>query len=395
MQKDLKRLNDYGDLIGQDQVNLALIKAKNLAGNPSMADKAMTIVEILSRKKFTDRLLVEDSFINSVLDFLSDKEDGFEELRRYCMSAFLEMTNEATLNEEGNLNIIVDENGITLSPELNEKEMLVRQAIAAQIERWAVFRANGIEKMTPKKILCIGAGTLIECVMLRDLFADAEIIAAEPGVISEKTRALALKKNINLVHGTIQDLSVENKFDLVVCHFVLEHDETENGTITKGIAARLNPDGAISIAVPNYDAMHRQIETAQNIGGRDQEKRISDHDRLRGHKIIYRMNEVRKLIADAIDNVEPIFGERLPVHTQTILPRPLSFANMCATPDGHGSWNHHKILEMELAGHLPGREDEGSVICMTVGHGLQQEPVKIDRTGKTKLLFESVLNGYF
>lgn len=380
-----RQLETFYIALQQAQLRLEALLA---AGASGTLETVKNTQEILAKQTFIDKLSEDLPRFSSLLkNFNEGIAASLDNLHEFCMGAFLEMTNSPTLSDEGEILIDVNEkNGVRiLRPDGHE--MLVRQAVAAQIERWAVFRANGlVETLEPKpdKILCVGGGTLIECVMLRQRFPEAEIVAVEPGFISHKSRKIAQLHGIALRAGDLASIDAQEKFDLITLHFVLEHAAEEATNIVREALERLALNGLISVAIPNFDAFHRELETTNGLGKRDPGTRTSEHDRYRGHKIIFQKLQILEHVKEAQDS----HGTTLPVHVQTILPRPLSFAAICSISE------QKKLLDLELCGHIPCMEEQGSVTCITIGGKAGQRPITVNKDGRTAAMFRELISKY-
>ncbi|MCA9385307.1 class I SAM-dependent methyltransferase [Candidatus Dojkabacteria bacterium] len=331
---------------------------------------------------------------NALLKFLTE-DDKFQELIErasksrsfdqhikdivlYCSDAKLEQINGLAINENGELNVEINEGKVILSPALqNINNEETYQAILRQIERESCLRHQGIlKKNSFNNILDVGSGTLIGSAMLRSLNPKSRITALEPGLITKKTEKIAKNLKIELIRKELnrKQTDLQEKFDLILLHFVLEHCELEQiQTILDECINLLSEDGLISIIVPNYEAFHRKFESLIGAGGRNNDTRISKEDILIGHQHIFNKSELTEIIQSSSN-----FNNRnLKVTSQTILPRPISFKNFCKIE------KYKELAMLDHYGHPEKLEDCGSVISLLVGKSPRQVHAKSCKSGKS------------
>lgn len=349
-----------------------------------------TIKDVLDRHSLREMLLEHPEGLPA-LQSVSVGEDGsVERLRLLCQGVWLESTNTFAIEENGELAISIQGNELYLSPEIEaqERKALFRQAILRQIEREIVFDTNGLKgesSDSPKRILDIGSGTLIGSSMMRKRFPQGEITAVEPGFISSKTQNVAQNNGINLIHAGIESIETDKKYDVILLHFVLEHSVDQARELLRQALRRISDTGRISIAVPNFNAFHRELETLLQMNKRDPVSRLSLHDNLSGHQIIFSKENLVGLIKEVMEEE----GINLPIQASTVLPRPFAFNNLSAMN------RHRDLLELEKGGSIDGMEDSASVLCITIG--VEEESAQNIQRGsgeKTKQIFFEILNQY-
>lgn len=361
-----------------------------LATAPIKPEDADTIRDVLQRRALKEMLLANPEGRPAIEAASTGDLEAIEKLRLLCQGVWLESTNTFAISEEGELVIDVANGELQLAPEVtaNEHEALYRQAILRQIERDMVMDFNGLKgpiSDLPKNVLDVGSGTLIGSSMMRRRFPQGDITAVEPGFISEKTRAIAEKKDIELVHGGLDEVSEARKFDTIILHFVLEHSVDQARDLVRQALRRLAEGGEISIAVPNFDAFHRELETTLKMNQRDPNSRLSLHDNLSGHQVIFTKEKLLALIHEVMQEE----GVELPVEANTILPRPFAFNELAAAN------RHRQLLDLEKGGHIPGMEEKGSVLCITIGQkdGSSQH-MERDSGEETRRLFTEIIEQY-
>ncbi len=359
---------------------------------------AQTVLRVFTITSFQQFLEAEnfdhaEQLIVAIINATDEKTTltHFEELRKVCMGVWLEQCSGFAINNNGDLEVNIDKTGVTFSDKFNahltnQTKSIIptfyRQATFRQIERYFVMKANGLfdQDFKPKTIADIGAGSLIGAAMMRDTYPEATITAYEPGLIREKTLKIAQKKNITLINESLESYQPDQKFDLILLHFVLEHDRKQAQSLIKEALKRLSKNGKISIAVPNFEAWHREFETVQNMNKRDPITRLSTHDIMSGHQIIFSVEELMQIITEA----QKEQGYHFATQAQTILPRPLSFIKIMAqTPD------NQILYDLEQQGHPKGKSHQGSVIAATIGHSsLYRTP---ESTEDLPALFQSLI----
>lgn len=324
------------------------------------------MLKVINNEYYRNEFLDLPQGVKLLEDLLVRNEpDAAKILCIYLMDIYLIMTSDSVTDHSGKLLVRELNGNLEISPEIYKRplrrRMLIPMGIATHIERMAVLKANNLMNMSPRSILDIGAGTLIVSKMLRERYGQAKIVAVEPGIITEKAQQVGQNNDIAIHHGKIETLEDPEKFDLITLHFVLEHDIKDSEKILEAAMKKLAEGGTISIAVPNYNAFHRDLELAMGISDRDPVTKLSPIDRLRGHGKIFSIQEMLEMVA----KVQAKLGTQLPVHAKTILPRPFSFNEIADIKE------HETIYKLEQAGNPAGMEDRGSVIVLTIGNTAQ------------------------
>lgn len=353
------------------ETRLALLHRR---GKISEAD-AQTVRSVFTRPVFRQFLestageQAKDCIEALATQEITEALQSFEQLRKLCMGVWLENCSSFAIDEAGEMQVKIDEEGVSFSEtfthHLDTKKDGVtstyyRQAALRQIERHYLMQANGLfeEDFHPKRIADIGAGTLIASAMMRDQNPDASIVAYEPGLVSDKSRAIAQAKQITLCEEPFRANPKAEKFDLIMLHFVLEHDIDDARDMIRQALRMLAPGGKISVGVPNFHAFHREYELEKGLSKRDPKTRLSFHDGLSGHQIIFTPEQLSALIRE----VQMEEGVDVPLQVQSILPRPLSFNEMMK----HSS-DDVLLDRLEREGHPCNLPDRGSVLAITVG----------------------------
>jgi SAM-dependent methyltransferase len=112
--------------------------------------------------------------------------------------------------------------------------------------------------------------------------------------------ALARKRvsrsDVVFVHSLFETLSLDERFDVIVMHHVLEHVR-EPVPLMKHIAQYLAPSGVLAVSVPNAHALSRQL--AVKMGLLDSLYSLTENDRHHGHCRVYDWKSVEADAASA------------------------------------------------------------------------------------------------
>ena len=347
-QEDILRLevwlagNSVWQEIEKPPAELGQIIEKNVLSLLERDDTRYSTIDwVLKRENFLEYLnsLWTSEIISYLLDSNITPEDKIRKVNMLCMGVWLELCSTLAIDEEWNIHVNINPedwsiqvsewfmdglSGIFASEEgWSIAPVFFEQALLRQVERYFVFETNWllVKKEGVQRILTIWWGTQIESVMLREIYQGSEIHGYEPGLISQKTRSIAGIKNLKLIESLE---SSEEKYDIILLHFVLEHDREQAINIIKDALRKLAPWWRISIAIPNYDSFHRAEEVRLNRNRRDPKTRLSLHDNLSWHQIIHTIGSIEEIIHQAMEES----GINLPYNTHTILPRYMAFNSL-------------------------------------------------------------------
>lgn len=375
-------------MLNDQEIKKSLSEILQYGKNELEEDEIIVINDILQNKELREYLFSDDR-TEPLIKKLSQKINinDLEELMLLCSGAWLEATTGIVIDKNGKNLVSIDNNyNVQISKELKTSKFFVMQAILRHIERWVTMKHQGLLNPNVKvnKILEVGAGTLICSSMLREIYPNSLIIAEEPGLLSKKSLKIAKIKNINIIRS-IEEINRNEKFDRILLHFVLEHCNSKeiNRLIKKSIQF-LAKDGVISIVIPNYNAFHRNLEIKLSAKERNKRTKLSEEDKLCGHKLIFDKKNIHQILQTQIDNLKV----DLKIEYQTLLPRPLSFKNLTKIHE------HQILAKLQKHGHIEGMENEGSVICLLVGKSPLQIKTPIDNTGFTKSIFTKLLKNF-
>ncbi len=121
-------------------------------------------------------------------------------------------------------------------------------------------------------------------------------------------------ENIDIVHAFFEDFETEEKFDAIGMGFVLEHVD-DPALVLKRYAKFLAPGGAIFIAVPNAESLHRRL--GYEAGMLPDMQTLSRADLDFGHKRYFNLASLRELVESVGLEVQQTEGLFLkPITTQ-------------------------------------------------------------------------------
>ncbi len=123
--------------------------------------------------------------------------------------------------------------------------------------------------------------------------------------------------NVNIVHGFFESFETDIRFDVIGMGFVLEHVD-DPAQILRHFSKMLAPGGAIFIAVPNAESLHRRIGHAAGL--LPDMQALSQADLEFGHKRYFTYDSLCQLVEGEGLEVLNIEGLLLkPVTTEQLL----------------------------------------------------------------------------
>jgi 2-polyprenyl-3-methyl-5-hydroxy-6-metoxy-1,4-benzoquinol methylase len=126
----------------------------------------------------------------------------------------------------------------------------------------------------------------------------------------------------DIIETLFRDFVSDEKFDLIVMGFILEHVDDPAEILTH-FRNFLAPNGKIFIAVPNAEVLNRRL--GHLAGMLPDMQQLSQHDLLLGHKRYFTVESMTKEIRKAGYQIEHIEGIYLkPLTTKQIMSLNLS-----------------------------------------------------------------------
>ena len=101
---------------------------------------------------------------------------------------------------------------------------------------------------------------------------------------------------VEFIHALFEDLQLDESFDLLVMHHILEHVDAPVQVLRR-LHGLLRPDGLFAITVPNAHALSRQL--AVKMGLLNSVYDLTENDHGHGHQRVYDWTTLEQDIADA------------------------------------------------------------------------------------------------
>ena len=155
-----------------------------------------------------------------------------------------------------------------------------------------------------QSLLELGLGHGFSVRAFSNKFDSHSVIEGSEKVISQHSELLE-ENNIKVIHSYFENYVTEEKFDLIVAGFVLEHVENPNLIVEKYLRF-LKPNGMLIVAVPNSASLNRLV--GLHAGLLSDLNLLSDHDRDLGHLRYFDRKSITKLITDAGGKIEFVEG---------------------------------------------------------------------------------------
>lgn len=171
-------------------------------------------------------------------------------------------------------------------------------------------RLEFVEKL--KNYIKLKAATILElgCAsgqMTKILAGMAKnVVAIEGSVRFAKITKERLRneKNVKIIVSLFEDFYINQKFDCVICHHVLEHLENPS-IVLQRIKSHMKRNAMLAVSVPNAYALSRQL--AVKMGLLSSVYELTENDRHHGH---YRVYDWKKLEEELTGNGFTIIGKR-------------------------------------------------------------------------------------
>jgi len=157
-----------------------------------------------------------------------------------------------------------------------------------------------------QSILELGLGHGYTTDIFSRYFSRHVVLEGSPAVI-ENFREKHDDCSAEIVEGYFENFSTEERFDVIVMGFILEHVD-DPLIILRRFREFLAPEGRIFLAVPNAQVMNRRL--GHLSGMLDDMTELSENDHLLGHKRFYTTESLRKDIEQVgfgVDRMEGIY----------------------------------------------------------------------------------------
>ena len=132
------------------------------------------------------------------------------------------------------------------------------------------------------------------------------------GAIIKKFREKKNLPDTEIIESFFENFETKEKFDYIIMGFILEHVDVPEVIVTK-FKKFLAESGSIFVAAPNSEALNRRL--GYEAGMLEDLERLSDSDRLLGHKRYLNLKKLRTLAERSGMKVvsEGLFGEKFQV----------------------------------------------------------------------------------
>jgi len=156
----------------------------------------------------------------------------------------------------------------------------------------------------PKSILELGLGHGFTAAIFSNHFDRHLVLDASPAVI-ENFKKRFPDCRAEIVATYFEDFVSDEKFDLIVLGFILEHvdNPVEIMTYYRGFLA---PRGKMFVTVPNAEVLNRRL--GHLAGMLEDMHHLSDHDRMCGHKRYYTVKSLTEEVRRAGCEIERMEG---------------------------------------------------------------------------------------
>ena len=107
-------------------------------------------------------------------------------------------------------------------------------------------------------------------------------------------------KNVTFYESYFEDFKLDEKFDCLIMHHILEHIENPVSLLSN-IKEFLNEDGIVMVSVPNAHALSRQL--AVKMGLLSSVYDLTDNDKHHGHYRVYDWDTLQEQITESGFNI--------------------------------------------------------------------------------------------
>ena len=170
-------------------------------------------------------------------------------------------------------------------------------------------------------LLELGLGHGYTSLKFNKKFTRHVVIEGSEEIITQFNQKVGPNK-IEIIRTYFEDYETEEKFDLIVMGFVLEHVEDPSLVLQK-FKQFLNSNGSIFITVPNYEALNKRLGYEAGLIKNIEE--LSQADLKQGHRRLFTVESLKSLVTSngfSVKTVEGLFLK--PITTQQIIKLNLS-----------------------------------------------------------------------
>jgi 2-polyprenyl-3-methyl-5-hydroxy-6-metoxy-1,4-benzoquinol methylase len=146
-----------------------------------------------------------------------------------------------------------------------------------------------------RSLLELGLGHGITATVFGKHFKRHVVIDASPAVIANFRKNYP-DSQVEIVESYFEDFSTEERFDVIVFGFILEHVD-DPVLILKHFRRFLRPGGRMFVTVPNAEVLNRRL--GHLAGMLPDMTSLSEHDVLLGHKRYYTVATLKQDLESA------------------------------------------------------------------------------------------------
>ncbi len=157
------------------------------------------------------------------------------------------------------------------------------------------------------RVLEMGYGTGI---ITGELLARGVNVEIVEGSVVLRDEATAVHPGLIVHRAMFEEFTPTGEYDAVLCLHVLEH-VADPLALLQRIHSWLRPGGVLVTVVPNAESLHRNL--AVRMGLQPTLDTLSDRDRLVGHRRVYTIGSLTRVLRDAGFDAKEPFGYFLKV----------------------------------------------------------------------------------
>lgn len=147
-----------------------------------------------------------------------------------------------------------------------------------------------LEKCKGQTVLDIGSADAFMAEALSPFFKRIVAVDGSAELISRAKQRLGDNSNVELVNELAETYSTDERFDIVLLSFILEH-VNDPSEVLKRAANFVNDKGTLFIMVPNAHSLHRRVGVA--LGMLKNVDDFSEEDVRQGHRRVYTQDSLK------------------------------------------------------------------------------------------------------
>lgn len=152
-----------------------------------------------------------------------------------------------------------------------------------------------LELCSGETVLDIGSADAFMAEALAPFFRRIVAVDGSLELVERARDRLADIDNVEMVHALAEEFVTDEKFDLVLLSFILEH-VVDPSNVIRTATSFVAPEGAMFVMVPNACSLHRRIGVALGMLAAIDD--FSDEDRRQGHRRVYTEELLRTHLED-------------------------------------------------------------------------------------------------